>query len=111
MKNKTKVKKTRGGVVADIARLDFHDFWGRLIDRIKGKTTEKDKGLLMVEKIQQNFGISGKDKDAFRAKMIEMQEKAFKPTKYPKIKKQEPIKWTRDAQGKIISPFDKKKDL
>ena len=104
-------RKNRVGRVAEIARLDFHDFWGRLIDRVRGKVTEKDKGLAMVERIESRFGLTEMDKIRFRQRMIEMNDESLQPTKYPKDFKPEKINWTKDSKGRIVSPFGKMKDL
>jgi len=100
-------KRARGGTVAEIVRLDFHDFFGRLIDRIKGKTTEKNKGVIMLEKIEQGFGISERDREKFREEMLEEQKEAIQAS--PRRLKEKKIAWTRDGEGKLISPFKSKK--
>ncbi len=70
------------------------------------KSNEKSKGLAMVERLKNLFNINHHDEKQFREKMIEMHTKAFTPTEYSKGK--EPIRWTRNERGQIISPFDKK---
>lgn len=102
-----KNKRNRGGAFADSVRVDIHDFLGRLIDRTKCKTTEKGKGLVILEKLEGNFQISEKDRWEFREKMFKEQCEFFNEDK-------EKISWTRDSKGRIISPFsvlNKKKDL
>lgn len=94
--------KSRYGTPADIARLDFHNWFGQLHDRMKAKTTEKDKGVLMIEKIQHYFGIS---MEYCRQRLHELNMEAMKPTEVPKEIKQRKIKFTRDSRGEIISPF------
>ena len=89
---------------SNLAILTFHDYFGAIQDRIKGKVTEKDKGVLMVEKIQDRFGIT---LDFCRQRLLELNIEAMKPTEYPKGT--EPIKWTRDEKGQIESPFKSKK--
>ena len=39
---------------------------------------------MMVDKIENRFNITELDKEQFRMKMIEMQEKAFDLDSYPK---------------------------
>lgn len=101
-------KRQRGGRPADICRLDFHDFWGNLIDRLKGKVTEKNKGIEMMNKIEGSFGISEKDRMEYDEKMLEWQKDAFTPTEVSKDLKEGQIKWTRDEKGNLVSPFRKK---
>ena len=96
-------KRSRKGVVADIVRLDFHDFFGRLIDRVKGKITEKRKGVIMLEKIEQGFGISKRDRERFQEEMLEIQREAVEESRSEKID------WTRNKEGKITSPFKSKR--
>ncbi|KKN59069.1 hypothetical protein LCGC14_0546240 [marine sediment metagenome] len=92
-----KVKKQiRKGFLT--AKLTFFD-WGwadNVIYRVIGKTNEKDKGLLMIDKIKQFFGIRNNDIEDSETKRIK-----------DEIKR---INWTRDEKGQIISPFDKKKN-
>ena len=101
-------KRQRGGRPADICRLDFHDFWGNLIDRIKGKVTEKNKGIEMMTKIEHSFGISGKDREDYEKKMLEWQRDTLTPTEVSEDLKGKQVKWTRDEKGRIISPLYKK---
>lgn len=104
---KPKSRRQRSGVPADIARLDFHDWWGNLIDRIKGKVTQKNKGLEMLEKIEGSFSISEFDRKEYKRKMMEWQHDAFTPTEIPKSIKLEQAKFSRDEDGNITSPFTK----
>ena len=79
------------------AKLIFYD-WGwaeNIIYRIRGKVSEKNKGLEMINKIKEFFGIHNKDIEEHESKVID-----------DEIKK---INWTRDEEGKIISPFRSKK--
>lgn len=80
---------------------------------IKAFTTEKDKGIDMIELIKSNFNINAKDMDlAFKKKMEEWQQEAMKPTQVSIEVRKAQIKWTRDEDGNFISPFSKKaKDL
>lgn len=100
---RSKKNKFRNGRVAEIVRLDVHGWTGNLIHRIKGKTTEKEKGVAMVDKIEDLFNLSREDKDYIRGKIREKDIESMKPTKYPKGT--EPTKWTRDERGNIVSPF------
>ncbi len=80
-----KNNKTRIGGPADIARLDFHDWCGRLIDRTKGKTTEKDKGLMMMERIENRFGITAEERQRFREEAMKEIEEDFKELRGRKL--------------------------
>lgn len=78
------------------AKLTIYE-WGwadKIIYRMKVKDTDKSKGLLMLDKLMSFFGISRKDMDDFKDKEVEEQSKV--------------IKWTRDEEGKIVSPFRSK---
>ncbi len=90
------------------AKLMLFD-WGwrdRIIYNSSAKQHEKDKGIMMVEKLKNLFGISHVDEETFRSKMVELEKDAFTPNKYPKEIK--PFKWTRDEKGRLISPYSKK---
>jgi hypothetical protein len=96
------------------AKLSFDDgFAESPIYSIKGMTTEKNKGINMLELIEDHFKISKEDrKKAFVAKMSEINALAIQPTEQPKGFKHKKIEWTRDEKGEIISPFkSKNKDL
>jgi hypothetical protein len=86
--------KRRFGQPADIARLDFHDWGGRIIDRTKAKTGEKVKGVLMIEKIKDRFGLD--DEYIRNVNLDEIQEEKRL------LFEHEPIKWKRDAKGNVI---------
>ncbi len=88
-----KNKKTRQGIPAEIARLDFHSWDGRLVDRIKGKVTEKFKGIQMVENIENRFGITKQDIDRYSEESIrEMREE---------LDKNKPVVFTNLSRDKI----------
>lgn len=86
------------------AKLTFFD-WGwadNVIFSLKARITEKYKAFLMIDKIKHFFGISNKDiikneKEHIKNEINEMREMKSK------------IKWTRDEQGNIISPFRTRK--
>ena len=113
MKSKKK-KNTRQGRVAEISKLDFHDFSGRLIDRTRAKVTERDKGVLMIQNIKDRFNLSDIDIQEFRRVMHQRELEDFEDMKIQAeiIKRKnlisQPIKWTRDEKGNVISPFDLK---
>lgn len=103
-------KKWNSNRVADIARLDFHDYFGRMYDRTRAKTTEKDKGILMLQKLEERFNISKDDRDKFLKKLHEEELKEVEEIREQMRKrKSQVVQWTRDEDGKIISPFDLKK--
>lgn len=89
-------KQIRKGFLT--AKLTFFD-WGwadNVVYRVRGKTNEKDKGLLMIDKIKEFFGIQNTDIKDSESKRIK-----------DEIKR---INWTRDEKGRITSPFNKKKN-
>lgn len=121
---KKRRKFTRNGNVADTARLDFHDWFGSIMDRTRAKTSEKHKGLLMIDKIKSRFAINDFDLGMFRKQMKDREESDFKEMEEHarqfykeedrKLGKQElrpirrdlePLKLTRDERGQLISPF------
>ncbi len=78
-------------------KLIFYD-WGwadNIIYKIKGKVSEKNKGLTMIQKIKELFGIRNTDIEEYEVKV-----------RNDEIDR---IKWTRDERGNIISPFRLKK--
>ena len=79
------------------AKLSFFEGgWGdRLLYRIKAKTNEKIKGMLMIDKIKDFFGITNNDQRDFEKNNIKEES--------------ERIRWTRDERGNIVSPFQSKK--
>lgn len=105
-------KRVRQGKVAEIARLDFHDFGGRLLSRTRSKTTEKVQGLQMIGQIMNYYDLSVEDYKDFAEKQLiaEAYEQRGISQESIKIelKIREPIQWTRNERGQIISPFDKK---
>ncbi len=86
------------------AKLTFDD--GRAenpIDRIIGFNTEKKKGLQMLERIEDRFNISQKDRDKF------FQDKMEELRAIPGEVSEQFNSWTRDERGNIVSPFRSKK--
>jgi len=84
----SKNKKTRHGSPALMARLDFHGWDGRLVNRIKAKTTEKSKGIMMVENIEDKFNITRDDIEKYREEsMNEMREEMLKPRVFENLSK------------------------
>lgn len=114
-KNKKKPAFFGGNIAGGFigAKLTFFDLRERenILNRINAKTTEKDKGLLMVELIENRFGITKEDKErAFKDKMEEFRAESFKPTIVPKQMKKDQINWTRDERGNLASPFRTKRE-
>ncbi len=106
-----KKAKQRNGVPSDMAKLDFHDWFGRLQDRFKAKVTEKEKGMLMMDKLMDRFGITPKEHSDFRAKALAWNTEVFSKESIERREKafgDHPPIFKRDSEGKIISPFDKK---
>jgi len=100
------------------AKLTFDDgFAENPIDKIIANTTEKNKGIMMLERIENRFNISDKDRrEAIERTLVEMdnrEEVTFTPTVITEeIKKRqlkEPPQWTRDEKGNIVSPFKSRK--
>lgn len=105
-----KKKFNRSGRQSDIAQLTFHGWFGDLIDRIRAKTTEKEKGMMMLEKIENQFSISKPDREIFRKEMQEREKKEFaEMEKQAEAMKDKPFK--RDEHGNFISPFALKRKL
>lgn len=107
--NHQQKKKYREG--ADIARLDFHNWLGTVMDRTRGSTTQKDIGFLMINKIQDRFNISKEDLELFRKQMREKELEDFKEmerlaTLRGKYEKDKAIE--RDESGNIVSPSSSK---
>ncbi|KKL24349.1 hypothetical protein LCGC14_2416210 [marine sediment metagenome] len=83
------------------AKLTIFD-WGwaeNVIYKIKARQHEKSKGVMMLEKIKEVFGINSFDVDEYNKEELELQEKIH-----------EKVKWTRNERGQISSPFRKKKE-
>lgn len=74
------------------------------IYRIVAKITEKEKGIGMMDLIQKMFNISEWQRKNFIRKTI-------KDLRDKKLFAKDPIKWTRDNEGNIISPFASKTKL
>lgn len=103
-----KLKKNNGNFSGSMrARLSFDEgFRENPIYNIKANITEKDKGLKMLELVEQNFNISKKDREEFfQNKLKEFTADAMLPTKMPKEISKNQIKFTRDEKGNIVSPF------
>lgn len=94
------------------AKLSFDEGYAENpVYSIKGFTTEKEKGIDMIELIKNNFHINGEDeKLAFKKKMEEWQQDLNKPDDHTKEaeKNLTKVKWTKDERGNIISPFSVK---
>jgi len=99
------------------AKLTFDDGYAENpIDKIIANVGEKNKGIMMLERIENRFNISDKDRrEAIERTLAEMDSRekvAFTPTIIPeeiKKRQKEPPKWTRDERGNIVSPFKSRK--
>ncbi len=92
MKQKKQIKRA---VIT--AKLVFFD-WGwedNILYRQRAKVNEKEKGIQMISKLKEYFGITNKD--------IKESEDI---TITHEIQR---IKWTRDDKGNIVSPFATRK--
>ena len=104
--NKNKKEHRKGYLTAKLTLFDY-GWRDNIVYNAIAKQHEKEKGLAMVERLKNLFNINRFDEEEFKKRMIEMQVEAFTPTEYPKGR--QPVKWTKDERGKIISPFSKKK--
>lgn len=102
MKNKKRIHKFNGS--SDLrVKLSFDEgFAERPIYVIKGRTTEKQKGINMIDLIKQNFNISELD---VKKQLEEYNKDAMIPTEYHGAYMTKKIKWTTDSEGNKISPF------
>ncbi len=78
------------------AKLTIWD-WGwadEIVTKIVGTAMQKERGLMMIERIKDCFSISNKD-------IREDEQKEM----YAEANR---IQWTRDEKGNIISPFSKR---
>ncbi|HEC37451.1 hypothetical protein LCGC14_0476560 [marine sediment metagenome] len=84
------------------AKLTFFD-WGwadNIVFKLKARVSEKNKGLVMIERIKTFFSITDDE--------IQDNDKRELDKEIEEIKR-ERIKWTRDEKGNIVSPFRPKK--
>lgn len=103
----------RSGNISDIARLDFHNWYGDLVDRTKCCVNEKHQGFMMLEKIKNRFSLSQSDIEHFREELKERERIDFEGMEIQakqRIKGLGPVEWTRDTRGQIITPWSKKKE-
>ena len=84
MKKEHKTSKKHGNIIAKIL---LYDSWReRVIYRVQVPQTDKPKGLMVIERLKNLFGISNNDE---------------------KKHAKDSINWRRDEKGRIISPFSK----
>ncbi len=93
------------------AKLTFDDGLAeRPIDRIVAFSTEKTKGMQMLERIEDRFGISQQDRESFfQDKLKEF--KAMPIAEETKEVSSIVNKLTRDERGNLASPFRSKKRI
>ncbi len=91
------------------AKLSFDEgFAENPIYSIKATTGEKEKGINMLELIENNFNISAYDRiEATKKKLKELDADAMTPTEVGPGIEQEKIKFSRDSEGNFCSPFSK----
>lgn len=92
------------------ARLSFNDgFAEKPIYSIKAVTTEKNKGLDMVDLIMNNFNITIRDieyhKEVVKAQILEEMNHLSNRIVSPSVK------LNRDESGNLVSPFANKEKL
>ena len=90
------------------AKLSLDDgFAERPIYSIKAFTNEKDKGINMINLIEDNFGITLEDKlEAGRKEFEEMNRDMDEMEK--KVEDIDKSRFSKDEKGNFISPFSKK---
>ncbi len=90
------------------AKLSLDDgFAERPIYSIKAFTNEKDKGINMINLIEDNFGITLEDKlEAGRKEFQEMNKEMDEMEK--KVDNIDKSKFSKDEKGNFISPFSSK---
>ncbi len=80
-----------------------------ILHRVLAKTTEKHKGLSMIEIIENLFAITQRDREQFfknmQTELQRLNQDAMTPTVMPLELEKKQIKWTRDEKGNIVSPF------
>lgn len=98
-----KVKVNSKSRPAEIVRLDVHAWSGQVIDRIRAKTTEPMKLLSMIDKIESisTPPLTEERKRSIRAKLIQTEKDDYEDMK----RESEYIRWSRDEDGNIRSPF------
>ena len=69
------------------------------IYRCQANSNDKKKGAMMIQYLKDLFNISAIDEQNHFKKEVEEQKKLISKSK---------INWTRDEDGKIISPFSAK---
>jgi hypothetical protein len=92
--------KSRFGSPGDIARLDIHGWDGRLIDRIKAKSGEKNNGAMLIDKAKNFFGLNNEEVER---RLQEIRSKELEEQKlFTNLRKDKPIVWKRDSRGNIV---------
>jgi len=91
------------------ARLSFDDGYAeRPLYSIRAFTNEKNKGMNMIELIQDNFNINSLDVKEFQQEKFNELTNDFEVLEKDIIRKKEPLKLTRDEKGNLMSPFGNK---
>ena len=90
-------------------RLSFDEGYAeRPLYSIKAFTNEKDKGISMIDLIQNNFDINSIDIKEFNERKINVLSNDFQDLINIPRTLNEPLKLTRDEQGNLMSPFGNK---
>ena len=77
------------------------------MDRMKATSREKDKGIIMIQKITDGFGISKRDIENYtRLELKRIREERKSPIMKDSF--DDKINWNRDERGNPISPFSKR---
>ena len=80
------------------AKLTFFD-WGwadNIVFKLIARVSDREKGFVMIERIKTFFNINNND-------IIKNEKETIKE------EMNQQIKWTRDEEGNIVSPFKSKK--
>lgn len=86
-------------------KLIFYDLRENIINKVVGKTTEKNKGVAMVELIMNRFGLSDDDIINMNKNISEINKEMVNKVNNKISIDRSRVNWTRDDRGNIISPF------
>ena len=101
-----KIKRNKLGKGVDIARLDFHDFVGRLQDRTRTATTQKPMGVMMLDKIISRFNLTEEEIVNIRKELADKEKKEFE--EYEAWRKSRPFQpGYSPFKGQMRKPFSK----
>lgn len=110
MNGNKKIKKTNYSPKSRLrCRLSFDEGYAeRPLYSIKAFTNEKEKGINMIDLIQDNFDINSMDIKEFHEDKFNLLNNDFKNLKNIPRTLNKSLKLTRDEQGNLMSPFGNK---